>query len=94
MMGAKWAVWEDEKDDSTARLFDCLGFVSYTFDTHAEDEEWRELKTALTLQGEGARGYGIRRGGMVIVDSAGNMKAVGEELLYYVNKNGQVDITE
>lgn len=90
MMGTHWVSWEDPKDDATAKLFDCLGFVSTTFDTHAEDEDWKELKTALLLQGHGARGYGIPRDGVVVVDSEGNMEALGKVLLYYENIEGFV----
>ena len=60
MMGTYWVRWADPEDDGTAELFDCLGFVPTTFDTHAENEDWKELKTALHLQGSGSRGYGIR----------------------------------
>ncbi len=94
MMGSKWVRWEDERDDSTARLFDCLGFVPTTFDTHAEDEDWRELKAALRLQGHGARGYGIRSGGLVVVDGRGRMEAAGEGLLCYVNNGGEIERAE
>lgn len=90
MMGTHWVQWEDEDDDSTARLFDCLGFAPTTLDTHAEDEDWKELKMALKLQGPGARGYGIPRGGMVIVDSQGQMTAPEKPLVPYVNDEGQV----
>jgi peptidase E len=91
MMGSKWVRWEDEKDDSTASLFDCLNFIPTTFDTHAEDEDWKELKTALRLQGHCSRGYGIHRGGMVVAGDGG-LEAAGEPLLCYVNNNGQVEL--
>jgi cyanophycinase len=89
MMGAHWVRWEDPKDDVTSELFDCLGFVQTTFDTHAEDEDWKELKAALQLQGPGARGFGIPKGGMVVVDSNGNMDAE-IPLFGYVNTDGLV----
>jgi cyanophycinase len=89
MMGTHWVRWEDPKDDATAELFDCLGFVPTTFDTHAEDEDWKELKAALRLQGPGAKGFGIPRGGMVVVDSQGNMDAE-IPLLRYENNGGEV----
>ena len=69
MMGTHWVRWEDPDNDATAELFDCLGFAPTVFDTHAEDEDWKELKMALQLQGPGSRGYGIPKGGVVSVDS-------------------------
>ena len=90
MMGTHWVRWENPNDDATAELFDCLGFAPTTFDTHAEDEGWKELKMALQLQGPGARGYGIPIGGMVSVDNQGQMVALEKTLLCYVNNEGQV----
>lgn len=90
MMGSYWVSWDDPKDDATAKLFDCLGFIETTFDTHAEDEDWKELKMALKLQGPGAKGYGIPRDGMIIADSTGNMEAVGKSLVCFENNEGQV----
>ncbi len=90
MMGARWVRWDDPKDDATAKLFDCLGFVRTTFDTHAEDEDWIELKTALQLQGSGAKGYGIPRDGAVVADSEGDLEALGKVPVCYENREGRV----
>lgn len=90
MMGAYWVRWDDPKDDATAKLFKCLGFAGTTFDTHAEDEDWKELKTALRLQGPGAKGCGIPRNGMVVADSRGNMEVLGYDLVWYENNEGIV----
>lgn len=91
MMGAHWVRWEDEDDDSTASLFDCLGLIPATFDTHAEDEDWKELKTALRLMGPGSRGYGIPRDGMISADSMGTLVNLEKALLCYVNMDGQIE---
>ena len=90
MMGSAWVRWQDPGDDSTAALFDCLGFVPTVFDTHAEDEDWIELKKVLQLQGEGACGYGIPSGSLLRVDAEGEMTTYGKPLLCYVNLAGQV----
>ena len=90
MMGAHWVRWEDPKDDLTAGLFDCLGFVPTTLDTHAEDEDWKELKMALRLQGPGAIGYGIPKGGMVVADSTGSLNAE-IPLIRFVDKDGTIE---
>jgi len=90
MLGSHWVRWEDENEDDTASLFNCLGIVPLIFDTHAEDEDWKELKTALKLMGKGAHGYGIPSGGMISADSSGNTVNIVKELLVYVNDNGSV----
>jgi peptidase E len=91
MMGAHWVRWEDEDNDDTASLFDCLGIIPATFDTHAEDEDWKELKAALKLMGPGARGYGIPRDGMISADSMGTLVNLEKELLCYVNNGGHIE---
>lgn len=90
MMGTHWVRWENPDDDSTAQLFNCLAFVPTVFDTHAEDEDWIELKTVLRLLGPEARGYGIPSGGMISADSQGNLVNLEKALLCYVNNSGQV----
>lgn len=90
MMGAHWVRWEREDDDSTASLFDCLHLVPAVFDTHAEDEDWKEIKTALTLMGPGSEGFGIPRGGMISADEHGNLTNIEKTLLHFVNDNGVI----
>ncbi|MGE5580669.1 MAG: Type 1 glutamine amidotransferase-like domain-containing protein [Bacillota bacterium] len=90
LMGTHWVRWVDPDDDATAELFPCLGFAPTTFDTHAEDEDWKELKTALRLQGPGACGYGIPSGGMAVVDSRGAITSSEKGLLRYMNVGGEV----
>ena len=90
MLGNRWVRWEDPKDDGTAELFDCLCVVPAIFDTHAEDEDWVELKTALKLMGDGARGYGIPIGGMICAGSDGAIANLEKEYLTFVNDGGQV----
>jgi len=99
MLGEWWVRWEIEGDDSTASLFRCLGIVPATFDTHAEDEDWVELKTALRLlagrrddgQPGGAaspRGYGLPRGGIISADGQGNLANLSKEYLTFIYENG------
>ncbi|HZW50137.1 MAG TPA: Type 1 glutamine amidotransferase-like domain-containing protein [Bacillota bacterium] len=90
MLGKAWLHWENPEDDTTAELFSCLGFVSTTFDTHAEEDDWIELKKALQLQGPGACGYGIPSGSVVRVDEQDKMTTFGKPLLCYENIEGQV----
>ena len=90
MMGSHWVHWDVPEDNTTARLFDCLGFIPTVFDTHAEDENWVELITALTLLDPGAQGYGIPSGGMISANSQGRLVSLEKELLCFVNHGGQV----
>ena len=90
MLGSHWVRWEDPKDDSTSELFECLGIVPAIFDTHAEDEDWIELKAALKLMGNGACGYGIPNGGMISADSRGELVNLEKKYLTFVNDDGRV----
>lgn len=90
MMGQHWVKWEKEDDDSTASLFDCLGLVPHTFDTHAEDEDWKELKCGLRLMGDGAEGHGIPSGGMLRADSAGGIYAIEKQPLLFRSRGGTI----
>ena len=85
MMGSYWVRWDTPEDDSTAELFECLGFVPAIFDTHAEDEDWIELKTALRLMGGGSQGFGLPRGGIISADSRGNLVNITNRYLTFVN---------
>jgi peptidase E len=62
MMCQEWVRWKDPDDDSTAELYPCLGLVPVICDTHAEGDEWVELKAALRLAEKGIIGYGITSG--------------------------------
>jgi len=93
MLGRCWVRWGDPGDDGTAELFDCLGFAPTTLDTHAEDEDWKELKAALRLQGPGARGYGIPMDGVMRFDE-GKLENLEKEALRYVNDAGNVRLDD
>ena len=90
MMGAHWVRWEDPDRYTGPELFNCLGIIPAIFDTHAEDEDWIELKAALTLCGDGERGYGVAAGGLVCADSRGMPLNVAGSFLTYVNDNGVI----
>jgi peptidase E len=62
MMSKGWVRWRDPADDSTVELFPCLNLVPVYCDTHAEKDDWTELKAALHLDGAGTPGYGITSG--------------------------------
>ena len=90
MMGSHWVHWDKEGDDSTARLFDCLGITPVLFDVHGEDEGWAELKTALVLLGDGARGYALPGGSMISADSHGGLVNLEKEYIVFKNQCGKI----
>ena len=91
MMGKNWVRWDVEGDDSTASLFDCLGFVPYTFDAHGEDEDWAELKCALRLMGDGAVGHGLSNGGVYTADENGGFTAFRSAPALFENRGGKIE---
>ena len=90
MMGRHWVHWDVADDDSTARLIPCLGLVPFVFDTHCENEDWKELKCALRLLGPGARGYGLATGGFYSADSAGRLTSFRNEPAVFRNADGEI----
>ena len=89
MLGRSWVRWDDPDDDATAKTFSCLGLADVICDTHAEDDEWVELKTALRLNGAGV-GYGIPRGSALRVDGDGGLVAIGKPVVRFERRNGDV----
>jgi len=81
MMGTHWISVDETDDYDKAELFDCLKIIPAVFDTHAEDEDWIELKTTLKLLGDGSTGYGIRTGGILSASIDGRLVSVNKELL-------------
>lgn len=90
MMGTHWMRCKKPDDYDTAELFECLGIIPEVFDTHAEDEDWIELKTVLRLLGDGARGYGIKAGGQISADSGGILENLEKTVLKYTNDNAKI----
>lgn len=90
MMGRHWVHWDKEGDDSTSSLFDCLGFLPFTFDAHGEDEDWTELRCALRLLGPGAEGFGLADGGFFRADQGGVFEPLHGRPAVFINKNGNI----
>lgn len=89
MMCRAWPHWDNEDlHPESASLFDCLGFSSEIFDTHAEDEGWPELKKAVELEPEGFIGYGIPSGDVAVIDENGIL-VPNKKLVKVVNKHGK-----
>ena len=91
MMGQHWVHWDIEGDDSTSRLFPCLNLVPFVFDTHAEKEDWVELKCALRLLGPGVKGYGLSAGGFFSADENGRFTCFRNDVALFRNSDGKIE---
>ena len=91
MLAKEWVRWENVDDDSTAELFPCLGIAPIICDTHAEEDDWAELKTALQVGGNGTLGYGIPSGSCLKVYPDGSLEARSGSVTRYILKNGKVE---
>jgi len=94
MMGTKWITAKGTNDISKAELFDCLGLIPDVFDTHAENEDWIELKTTLRLMGPGASGHGLASGTAIRDDGDGNLILTEGHIVAYKNTDGEVSLSE
>jgi cyanophycinase-like exopeptidase len=90
MLAREWVRWRDPDDDSTAELFPCLGIAPVICDTHAESDDWEELKAALRLKKDGEPGYGICSGSCLKVYPDGRVEASGGAVAQYLNKGGKI----
>ena len=88
MLCRQWVAWRDPKDDTTAGLFDCLGFADLCCDMHDESCDWEDLRMLLQLSGEGATGYGIRAGGAIRVDPDGKVEVISGKIDKLVQRGG------
>lgn len=90
MLCKNWMRWEDENDDNTIELLDCLGFAQLLCDVHAEEDDWEEMKRLLSFFPEGTVGYGIPAGGALIVTLQGEITASGKKPLIFIKKNRNI----
>ena len=81
MLSQQWIAWSDPDDDATAAPFDCLGFAPLLCDTHAEEDDWNELRALLEFQQPGTRGYGITSRAMLRVHPDGRTEAIGGDVV-------------
>jgi peptidase E len=86
MLGVEWVRWDDPNDDSSTELFQCLGIAPVICDTHAEGDDWVELKAALQLKEAGTIGYGIPSGACIRVHPDGRIDALGKAAARYERK--------
>ena len=86
MLASEWVRWRDPEDDSTAEMFPCLGLAPVICDTHAENDDWEELKAALMLKNDNARGYGIATGTCLKVSPDGKLEAIGGSVFQFAHR--------
>ena len=91
MLGQVWVHWDVEGDDSTSRPFACLNLVPFIFDTHAEKEDWTELKCALRLTGAGTKGHGLSSGGFYSADESGKFTCYRNDPVLFLNVGGKIE---
>jgi peptidase E len=87
MLAREWVRWPDPENDRSAELFDCMSLAPVLCDTHAEEDDWEELKAALGLKNEGAFGFGIPTGSALKVNPDGQLEALGGPVKHYVNQD-------
>jgi cyanophycinase-like exopeptidase len=91
MLAREWVRWSDPDDDSTVELFSCLNIAPVICDTHAEEDDWVELKAALNLKDDGAVGYGIPSGSCLKVSPDGRLEAVGGAVAHFIHRGNQIE---
>jgi len=65
MLCKQWVAWHNARD-SSAYLFDCLGFARIYCDTH-DEPAWQEIKALLRLSPNAVEGIGLNSGSAVKV---------------------------
>jgi peptidase E len=90
MLSQKWVCWEDDDDDSTARLFPCLGFAPILCDTHEEADDWTELQILLKHCPNGTTGFGIPSDGALRIFPDGSLEALGRPVNCYAKRGVKV----
>ncbi len=91
MLARSWVRWPDPKDDDSAEVFDCLSFANVLCDTHAESDDFSELKTLLRLLPDAKIGYGIPSGGGLRVTEKGKVYAYGKPVWRYRKSSGAIN---
>lgn len=91
MLGKEWVRWPDPDNGESAELFPCLGIAPVICDTHDEADDWEELQTALRLEKDGTKGYGIATGTAIKVYPDGQVEAIGGTAYQYIHSGDKVE---
>lgn len=89
MLSQCWIHWDNPDDDSTAGIFQCLELAPVLCDTHAEDDDWQELKMLLRRLPAGQVGYGIPTGG-ALQFTRSKVSALGKPLQRFQRINDHI----
>ena len=60
-------------------------------DTHAEEDDWQELKALLALEEDNVKGYGIPSGAAIKVSPDGKIEALGGAIHQYIRRGERVE---
>lgn len=90
MLARSWVRWSDPNDDATAETFPCLGLAPLLCDTHAETEDWAELRVLLRLT-RAAAGFGIPAGAALRLAADGSLAALGRPVQKLTWRDGRVE---
>jgi cyanophycinase-like exopeptidase len=91
LLADEWVKWTNPDDDSICTLFSCLGAAPVICDTHAEKDNWSELKAALIFKETGTIGYGITSGSCLKVHPDGRLEAVNGPVARFIQQNGKIE---
>jgi peptidase E len=91
MLAKEWVYWRDPDDDESAEVFACLGLAPIICDTHAEKDDWLELKALLMLEKHNVRGYGITSGAAIKYSLDGKIQALGGDIHQYIRRSKSVE---
>jgi len=89
LLARSWVRWANAEDDSTAESFPCLNLAPLLCDTHAEKEDWEELKVLLKISGADV-GYGIPSGAALHVSADGSLFAMGKPVSRFKFQDGRL----
>ncbi len=89
MLARSWVRWPGGGDDAQAEAFPCLGMAPLLCDTHAEKENWEELKALLRILGP-ETGLGIPAGAALRVRADGFLESLGKPVPRFHFQNGRL----
>jgi peptidase E len=90
MLARTWVRWPDPDDDDSAEPFECMGFARVLCDTHAESDDFSELRTLLKLVPGARIGYGIPSGAGLRVTTKGKIYAYAKPVWRYKKSKGNI----
>lgn len=90
MLARCWVRWADPSDDASVETFPCMGLAPLVCDTHAESDDWEELRTLLALTDETV-GFGIPTGAALRISSDGTLSALGKAVHRLRRRRGRIE---